>query len=211
VADKDGQGTGFNSVQPNTAGTQYKPSLIDLTGGTLRITSTAGKSSGNTNTQDDALQLHVDASRSDISVEARILGPMSDLTAGFQQKAIYFGPDQNNYLKLEIEHRTDTPGVFLTAFLEVGGTTSTIGQTQVDDPASVSTLDFQITGDLETGTLQGGYRINSSAEYTPLLDAPFVPTNIFQWFSPQARAGVLVSHTGSTTPITGVFDWFRVL
>jgi hypothetical protein len=210
VADKDGQGTGFTSVQPNSAGTQYKPSLIDLTGGTLRITSTAGKSSGNTNNQDNALQVHVDASRSDVSVEGRILGPMTDLTAGSQQKAVWFGPDQNNYLKLEIEHRTDAPGVYLTAFLEVAGTTSTIGQTKIDSPASVSTLDFQITGDLETGTLQGGYRINSSADYTP-LGTPFVPSNIFQWFSPQARAGVLVSNTGSTTPITGVFDWFRVL
>jgi hypothetical protein len=209
VADKDGQGTGFTSVQPNSAGTQYKASLIDLTGGTLRITSTAGKSSGNTNTQDNALQVHVDASRSDISVEGRILGPMTDLTAGFQQKAVWFGPVQNNYLKIEVEHRS-TGGVFLTAFLEVAGSTSTIGQSQIDDPASVSTLDFQVTGDLETGTLQGGYRINSSGAYTP-LGTPYVPANIFQWFSPQARAGVLVSHTGSTTPITGVFDWFRVL
>ncbi|MBV9950734.1 MAG: Ig-like domain-containing protein [Acidimicrobiia bacterium] len=213
VADKDGQGTGFASVQANTAGTQYKPGLIDLTGGTLQITSTAGKSSGNgakANDQDNALQVHVDASRSDISVEGRILNPASDLTAGYQQKAVWFGPDQNNYLKLEIEHRIDTPGIFLTAFLEVNGSTSTIGQSQILDPASVSTLDFQIAGDLETGTLQGGYRINSSAEYTP-LGTPFQPPNIFQWFSPQARAGVLVSHTGATTAITGVFDWFRVL
>ena len=63
VLDKDGEGTGFSSVQPNTAGTQYRPTLLDLTSGTLRITSTAGKSSGASNNQDNALQLHVDASR----------------------------------------------------------------------------------------------------------------------------------------------------
>ena len=153
----------------------------------------------------------MDASRSDATVQARILGPMSDLTAGYQQKAVWFGPDQNNYLKIEIEHRTDTPGVFLTVFKEEKGVTSTIAQIPVADPSSVSTLDFQIVGDMDTGTLQASYRINSSSDaYTP-LGPPFVPTNPTQWFSAQARAGVLVSHNGTTTPITGVFDWFRVV
>ena len=198
-------------MQPNTAGTQYRPTLLDLTSGTLRITSTAGKSSGASNNQDNALQLHVDASRSDVTVQGRILGPMSDLTAGYQQKAVWFGPDQNNYLKMEIEHRTDTPGVFLTVFKEEKGVTSTIAQIPVADPSAVSTLDFQIVGDMDTGTLQASYRINSSSDaYTPLGPA-FVPTNPTQWFSAQARAGVLVSHNGTTTPITGVFDWFRVV
>jgi hypothetical protein len=210
VLDKDGEGTGFNSVQPNNAGTQYKPSLIDLTGGTLRINSTAGKNSGTTNTQDNALQVNFDASRSDFTEQARILGPMTDLTAGFQQKSMYFGPDQDNYLKMEIEHRTDTPGVFITVFLEQAHVTSTIGQVQVADPSSIAFLDFQITGDMETGTLQGAYRINTTGAYTP-LGTPFQPANIFQWFSPQARAGILVSNTGTTTTITGVYDAFQVI
>ena len=157
IADKDGQGTGFNSVQANTAGTQYKASLIDLTGGTPADHLDRRQELGNV---EQPGQRAAGARRRQplglLGRGTRILGPTSDLTAGFQQKAIYFGPDQNNYLKLEIEHRTDTPGVFLTAFLEVGSTTSMIGQTQLIDPASVSTLDFQITGDLETGTLQGG-------------------------------------------------------
>jgi hypothetical protein len=210
VLDAQDEGTGFTSVQPNTGGTQYKPGLLDLTGGTLRVTSTAGKSSGNANNQDNALQLHFDASRTDFTVQGRILGPMSDLTAGFQQKAVWFGPDQNNYLKVEIEHRTDTPGVFITVFQEMAGVTATIGQVAVPTPSSVSTLDLRITGDMETGTLQAGYRINSSGAFTD-LGTPFVPTNVTQWFSPQGRAGILVSHNGSTTPITGVYDWFEVL
>jgi hypothetical protein len=210
IADMQGEGTGFTSVQPNTAGTQYKPTRLDLTGGTLRILSTAGKSSGGTNTQDNALQAHVDASRSDFTVQTRILGPMSDLTTGYQQKALWFGPDQQNFLKAEIEHRTDTPGVFITLFKEEKGVTATLAKIEVPTPASVSTLDFQITGDMETGTLTAGYRINSSGDFLPLGTA-FTPANIFQWFSPQGRAGVLTSHEGSTTAITGVFDWFRVL
>jgi hypothetical protein len=209
VLDKDSQGTGFHSVQPNTAGTQYKQGRIDLTGGTVRILSTAGKSSAGTNTQDNALQVHVDASRSDFTAETRILGPMNDLTLGFQQKALFFGPNQQNFLKVEIEHRTDTPGVFITLFREENGATSSLAKVAVPNPASVSTLDLQITGDMETGVLTGGYRINSSGAYTPFSQS-FRPANIFLWFSPQARAGILTSHEGSTTAITGVYDWFRV-
>ena len=210
IADAQGEGTGFHSVQVNNAGTQYKPAKINLTNGTLRLNSTAGKNSGATNTQDNALQVHVDASRSDFTVQTRILGPMSDLTAGFQQKALYFGPDQQNYLKIEIEHRTDTPGVFITLFKEDKGVTSTIGQVAVPSPASISTLDFQITGDMETGTLAAAYRTNSDGAFTS-LGSTFNPANIFLWFSPQGRAGILTSHTGATTVITGVYDWFRVL
>jgi hypothetical protein len=139
-------------------------------------------------------------------VQARILGPMSDLTLGSQQKAIYVGYDQNNYLKVEIEHRTTpTDGVYLTVFREQGGATTTIGQVLVPDPASVATLDLGIVGDLETGSLRGVYRINGDTGWTD-LGTTFSPTAVMRWFSPQALAGILVSHAGSTTPIVGVFD-----
>jgi hypothetical protein len=62
---------------------------------------------------------------------------------------------------------------------------------------------------MQTSSLQAAYRVNSSGSYTS-LGSSFKPANPTLWFSPQGRAGVLVSHTGTTTPITGVFDWFRV-
>ena len=61
-------------------------------------------------------------------------------------------------------------------------------------------------GPATTGTTQ-------EAPPDPIIPDPRrnVPTNIFQWFSPQARAGILVSHTGSTTPIVGSYDSFQVI
>jgi hypothetical protein len=210
VVDKDGEGTGFTSIQPNKNGTQAHPELVDLTGGTLRITSTAGKSSGTENLQDNALQLTFDGSRTDSFVQARLQGPMTDLTSGSQQKAIFFGPDQDNYLKVEVEHRTSpSNGVFLTAFREQAGNTATIGQIKLADPSLVATLDLGIRADLETGALQARYRINSNGAWTD-LGTPFSPSAVLRFFSPQAKAGVLVSHTGSTTPIVGVYDSFSV-
>jgi hypothetical protein len=209
VADKDGEGTGFTGVQANKNGTQYKANLIDLANGNLAITSTSGKNSGTENLQDNALQVNFDGSRTDSFVQARIDGPMTDLASGSQQKAIYFGFDQDNYLKVEVEHRTSPiVGVFITVFQEQLGTPATIGQIQID-PASIATLDLGIVGDLETGNLSGVYRINSDADWTTLGTA-FRPTAVMRFFSPQADAGVLVSHTGSTTPITGVYESFGV-
>ena len=63
VLDKDNQGTGFTSVQPNKNGNQYDPSRIDLDPltGTLELTATKGSSANNDNTLKNALQVGLDA------------------------------------------------------------------------------------------------------------------------------------------------------
>jgi hypothetical protein len=209
VKDKDGQGTGFTSVQANKNGSQYKQPLIDVTGGRLRITSTVGRNTGVENLQNNALQLGFDGSRTDSFVQARVIGPLTDLSSGFQQKAVYYGPDQDNYVKVEAEHRTGPVGVFITVLREENGRTATIGQVKVNNPAAVSTLDLGIVADLDTGFMRGLYRVNSSGPWVA-LGSTFRPQAIMRFLSPQARGGVLVSHTGSSQPITGVYDSFRV-
>ena len=77
------------------------------------------------------------------------------------------------------------------------------------DPGSIATLDLGIIADLETGTLRGVYRIDSDGAWTD-LGTPFTPAAVMRFFSPQSLAGVLVSHTGSTTPVVGVYDSFAV-
>jgi hypothetical protein len=64
---------------------------------------------------------------------------------------------------------------------------------------------------MENGRLQGAYRLNASSGPYTALGSAFQPANIFQWFSPQARAGILVSNTGTTATIVGVFDSFQVI
>jgi hypothetical protein len=208
IADKDGQGTGFTSVQGNKNGSQYKANLIDLANGHLKITSTAGRTTGADNTQNNALQLVFDASSSSYSAQGRILGPMSDLTAGFQQKAVFAGPDQDNYIKIEIEHRTDKNGVFITVLREINGASATIGQVKVNNPGSVSTLDLGIVGTRSNSTLQARYKINGGT-WTNLGTA-FKPGNVNRYFASQSFAGILVSNTGTTQTIVGTYDSFSI-
>jgi len=208
IADKDGQGTGFSSVESNKNGTEYKPALIDLASGRLKITSTAGRTTAADNTQNNALQVVFDASQSSYSAQARIIGPMSDLTAGYQQKAVYAGPNEDNYIKIEIEHRVDKGGVFISVLREINGGSATIGQVKVANPASVSTLDLGIVGDRTTSSLHARYRINNGTWTN--LGTNFKPGNVTQYFAPQSFAGILVSNTGTTKTIVGNYDSFSV-
>ena len=208
--DKDGQGTGFFSTQVNKNGTEEKPSLIDLTGGTVRITSTVGKNSGAENLQDNALQVAYDGSRTDAFVQTRLLGSLSDLSSGYQQKAVYMGQDQDTYLKIEAEHRVDKNGVFITVLREQNGATATVGQVKVGEPG--------VGGHPRPGPVGRSRERRHPGQVPDQLRrgldeprrAPYYPTQVMRFFNPQSRAGILVSHTGSTTPIVGVYDSFSV-
>ncbi|HUR18796.1 MAG TPA: Ig-like domain-containing protein [Acidimicrobiales bacterium] len=212
VADKDGEGTGFTGVQANAASNQYVPSLIDLdtTAGVLRLTSTGDTNTNSTNTQRNALELSYDATRRKTRVQTRLLGPTTDLNSGFQQKAVYFGPDQNNYFKLEVENHNGVPSI--TLFFEQNGSgTILAGPTALPSPGTISTLDLFITADVAAGTLTASYRLNSSngADITTFGPSA-APNDVMRWFSSQARGGILVSNQGSTTPIVGVYDRFSI-
>lgn len=211
VVDKDGQGTGFTGVQKNAAGTEHDPSRIDLVPaqGVLRLTSTAGTNSKAANSQRNALELGFDGSRSNFQAETRVLGPLNQLTTDFQHQALYMGPDLENFLKIEAEHRNG--GVSIVLYFEQKGT-GTIPATPISIPAgTISTLDLFLTGNVAAGTITASYRLNSDDPAEIINVSPSsAPADVMRWFSTQARAGILVSNQGNATPFTGSFDRFGI-
>ncbi|HEX8770279.1 MAG TPA: hypothetical protein VF711_05880 [Acidimicrobiales bacterium] len=210
VADKDGEGTGFTGVQQNAAGTQYDAGLIDLepASGVVRLTSTSGTNSKAANSQKNALELGFDATRANFRAQARVVGPLNQLTTDFQHQALFMGPDLDNFVKVEAEHREG--GVSIVVYFEQNAT----GVVPVAVPVSggsIQTLDLFLDGNLGAGTVTAAYRINSSdpADIVYLSPAQ-APRDVMRWFSSQARAGVLVSNQGNSTSFTGVFDRFSV-
>ncbi|MFT3789003.1 MAG: hypothetical protein QM770_22990 [Tepidisphaeraceae bacterium] len=165
LLDKDGQGIGLTRVQANSLGDEYKPDLIDLdtTAGVLRLT-TFGSSSRGSNTGSDnlanALETQFDARSTGFSIETRLVGPLSNLSASLEQAGIYFGPDQDNFVKLVVS--TDSSGSFLRFEDELsngtGGYSSTRNGTNaitnIGSFASINTLDLRIVGDAETGQVE---------------------------------------------------------
>lgn len=217
VEDRDGQGTGFDAVQPNTAGDQYRPSLlhVDTAAGVLRVTSTSGTTSGAANTQVNALGSFFDGSLGAFQVSSRLVGPFDNINAGYEQQAIWFGPDQNNYFKVELENRNGVP-TLIAFFEEQRGDKLpkriTAGPLVIPDLASATTVDLFITGDPATGSVKAAYRVNSD---DPGAITPFgpstLPKDVMRWFSRVSSAGILTSNRGSSTPIVGTYGDFAVL
>ena len=102
VADGSGNGTGFNMVMPNTAGDQYDPSLLNLdnANGVLDVTTTSGTMTAKANNQLNALGSTFDASRHKFTATARLAGPFNDINLGHDHQALWFGADQNDFLKV---------------------------------------------------------------------------------------------------------------
>src|SRR5690349_24884678 len=100
-----------------------------------------------------------DASRANVAVEGRLLNPGGntganhDLTKGNQQKAIYFGPNQDNYAKAEIENNPLQAGTSRISLVTEQAGKSTLDYVLTPVPlTSITTLDLRLTADLNAGT-----------------------------------------------------------
>jgi hypothetical protein len=218
--------TGFDGVMPNTAGTQCNASNISFGQAGLSLTSTSGQMGGSNNNQQNALFSTFDASRSPFAVTARVKGPINYLTSNYQQVAAFFGPDQDNYVKVEAEHNGAGTDPHLTMFFEEKGVGSTVATVSVPGLTTASTLDLIIKGftSVPDPTPAGSdpnsvrnYPLGQVAVYYSLNGGAPVqvgtvraPTDVTRWFSTSARAGLLVSGGGSTTPFTATFTSFAI-
>jgi N-acetylneuraminic acid mutarotase len=209
VLDNDGQGTGFPTFTPNSTGGGLDASRIDLAGGRLSLTSTAGTFSGSGNTQVNALQMPFDASRQKNRLHTRLVGPMSKLTAANQHQALVFGPDRNNFIKFEAEFRSGS--VHILTYFEQNGTGTLPVDLTLPNAASVNTLDLFLTLDTASGQVTASYLVNSDDfNLAQPIGPAMSPSDVMRWFSTDARGGVLVGNENTTTAFTGVFERFSV-
>src|SRR2546430_10246066 len=173
ILDKDGQGTGLTRLQANKNGNQYQPSLIDLdtTKGVLKITTTAGSNSGTTdNTQVNALETQFNGTAGAFTIQARLLGPLSFINAPNDQAGIYFGSDQDNFVKLVAVDGSNGP--VLQFKDELGGsTTATLpssGQNiNAGSFANITTLDLRLIGDPSANKGSAAYSMKGGG-FTPV-------------------------------------------
>ena len=212
VADRDGEGTGFASVQANDAGTQHDASRIDLDAATgkLRLTTTNGSNSGGNDTQVNALQRVFDASYRRWDVHASVVDPAAVMGTQLQHQAVFFGPDNGNFVKLEVEHRDGVSR--LVSYAEKNGAFAFADITGPVIPAG-ATVELHLLGDPDLRTVQPAYRINGGTLTT--FGAAYAPSDSMRWFSVQASAGIFASSqlgqgVTSSPCFTATFDWMRV-
>jgi regulation of enolase protein 1 (concanavalin A-like superfamily) len=221
ITDKDGQGTGFTRIQANKLGTEYAPSLIDLdtSAGVLRLTTSGSSTTGsNSGTSDNTLQNGLETQfngtvAGGFMITVRMTGPMSYLNAAYQQGGIYFGPNQDNYVKLTA--MSNGSGGVLQFKDEQNGTTTTLPSAaqnfNVGSFSSISTLDLRLVGDAATGKVSAYYALNGSATFTKIpYDLTLSGATKSAFFNTASRAG-LEQYTRNNGPaITVTYDSFKI-
>ncbi len=202
VADKDGEGTGYETVQPNKNGSGHLPANLDLVGGQLLLTSTAGDTGRTVNTQHNALQITVTPTNG-YTVSAVIDGPLA-ITTPFQSAGIYVGPDQDNYVKLVagVGGTAEAPVPRFQLATEAGAVLS-----QVNVPAGVDTAEsIQLL--LTVGP-------DGAVTATAVVDGVNTPvgnTSLPGLGSGTDEAGIVSTNAGTgATPFTAKFDNFAVM
>jgi fibronectin type 3 domain-containing protein len=218
LVDKDGEGTGFTRVQTNKNGTEYQPALIDLdtAAGVLKITTTGNSSAGSNslsdNTQVNALETQFDGTSSGFTITARLKGPLTFINDNYEQGGIFFGPDQDNFVKLVA--LKGNSGQVLQFKDEQNGTTTTLPNAaqnyNIGNFGNISTLDVRLVGDAATGKISAYYAINGSNFVKVPYDLTLSGSVRSKFFTSAARAGLLQSHKNDVGPITVTYDSFDI-
>jgi hypothetical protein len=221
--------SGFTGYQVTTNGSGFIVDKVHVggAGGFLSLNATAGTNQGTVNTQDNALQVGFDA-RQTVTISTRIADPLSgQVVEPGKSGGIYFGLDQDNYVKLALT--TDngtglrrsqaldsasigTPGLVF-AIETNGNYVANPGIAPVSlEITTTATLDLFLVLDPATKRVIAQYRVNShdAAAIVTLgaIDATTHP-GLANFFQQGAAAGILSTNaTGSSFGLA--YDYFRI-
>jgi hypothetical protein len=220
--------TGFSGVLAQSNTTACVPSHIAFGTTGLSLTSASGEMANTKNAQQDALYKTFDATKGSFTVTARVVGPVTNLKSNYQQIAAFFGPDQDNYVKVETEYNSSESGSnpHLSMWLEQGGagkvlatvplpavtTAKTVdliikGNTNLADPISTASDPYDVHG-YPLDEVEAFYSINGA---TPVQVGTYaLPTKVVSWFAANAKAGIFVTGGGSATSFSKAFSSLKI-
>ncbi|HEV2689740.1 MAG TPA: Ig-like domain-containing protein, partial [Bryobacteraceae bacterium] len=203
-------------MQANKLGNQYQPNLIHLNTASseLDITTTGNSTSGTNygldNSQVDALQTTFDGTTNGFAITTRLKGPLSQLATPFQQGGVYLGPNQDNYVKL-VAVDISPQGQTIQFTDEQNATTHTVlTYANIGSYASVNTLDLRLTGNTNTGEVNGFYSLNGGAFLALPGTVVLSGTEKTAFFNSASIAGIMASAKNNNPPVTVAFGHFEI-
>ena len=216
LADRDGQGTGFDAYQENEDGTGYRPALIDLADGLLAVTTSGGGPQGSNfaddNSHTNLLERRFDATGAGWTVTARLRGPFSDLGEVYKQSGVTVAGGQDDYAKLVLGYYPGGVRVeFADEYATPDGKTQRLHQSFADVAGlgGLGHLDLRITGDAAAGTLAAAYRTpGGDWRAAGTLTVPAAKRALF--FGTQQRAGIIQSSRWASGSYTARYDHFEI-
>lgn len=206
VVDKDGQGTGFTSVQPNTANNQLDSTRIDLDNGLLKITTQAG-SNTSSNDLKNALQVNVANPGQFFSASTRINGPFTGFTQASTQAGVFIGVDQNTYVKFVVIR--NTTGIVLQFYREENGVRSQIATVSGINWTNVQYIDLYLNADPTKKQIVAQFKTNLSTAVNT-VSVPFAPVVNSPLFLTGVKAGIIATSPGAGQQVVVPFDSFQV-
>lgn len=228
LQDKQGLGTGFtmatNPSSPLTTPTStivpgYEPSKLSVENGKLLITTTAGISylnpaqSASTNSQVNALGVGVKI-KNITTIEATLSQPPAGANLS-EQGGIYFGLDEDNYIKLDVISG-GTGKAQVELFKEVGAVTKTTEDIKgVKLTLSNSIVKLKLVINPVEDSATAYYTVNSGAEVKltkVAIPASFTDGKLLAdgVTSNVSFAGIYASHRKAPAPVVFSFDDFNI-
>jgi fibronectin type 3 domain-containing protein len=231
LPDANGTGTGFTMVQPkSSAGDPYVPGNLLVQGGDLRITTTSGlqyRVPGNAggapvNSLDNGLGVGISPGTRPIKLETTLEAPPAG-TGKAQQAGLWFGPDEDNYVKFVILSANATRVRTQLMVEEGGGSAGDPAQAppELNSTAFVpgaSTIRLTLILDPVAGTATATYRVGAGSEQTlpgagslPFSPSLFSDADIASAL-PDATttAGIFASHRNGPAPLEYRFGSFSI-
>jgi hypothetical protein len=223
ILDKDDQGTGFTHVdKPSNATGYLKPNLdLDTTAGQLAVTTTAGLNFAANNSLDNGLAVGLpfpgQAEPTALAIRTRLV----DLPAGTQnnqQGGLWFGRNEDNYVKLVVI--SGATGTRIQLLRETGGLSDGTADQVTTTGAALNVagqaVSLELLADPATRRVTGTYTLpGQSARVLGsfVVDPAFFsqdPSVVDERIGTSSFAGILASHRQGPAPLVYRFDGFSV-
>jgi hypothetical protein len=214
IPDGAGTGTGFTYVDPPTNGVGYNPAnlTVDSGAGVLAITTSAGLQYQGANALDNALGVGIDAASEATVLMTTLLAPPAG-TGSFEQAGLWFGNDEDNYVKLVLLSTETGPKIqFLLEVERQARAEKKTGVLALSDAA----VALRLRIDPSTGSIEAAYRIGG--EPTRSLQTFVAPaaffgvgaTGVDPTIGTRTFGGVFASHRNGPVPLIYTFDDFAI-
>lgn len=216
IVDGNGVGTGFTYIEQPSSGTGYVPAKLNVNTaapGTLSIDTTNGIMSMEANSQDNALGVGIDAP-SQVSVLSTTLINLPNPTGKYEQAGLWFGNDEDNYVKLEVVS-TSSGKYKVELLMEVNGE-HPYSKVTSSLTATNPTITLRLRVNPGDKTISGAYQINNGpfnqigSTVAPAEFFSFDAAGIDPTIGTRSFGGIFATHRKANTPLTFTFDNFSV-
>jgi N-acetylneuraminic acid mutarotase/glucose/arabinose dehydrogenase len=207
-------GTGFTYVDPPTNAAGYLPAnlRVNTAAGVLELTTAGGLQIRETNSLDNALGVGIDAPSQVAIMTTTLLDPPAG-TGNWEQGGLWFGNDEDNYVKLIV---ASTPtGTRVQYLMEIDGVVA-VSKTSFALNLGGAAVYLELRINPTDRTISGFYRIDDGPlQFLRTAAAPaeffsFDAAGINPAIGTRSFGGIFASHRDGPDSLVYLFDDFAV-